>query len=153
MENTLYIKEKTKIRKSFRSLAHLKNWVIIDSEFEHKWFIYEKGNLLFKIQCEFLNNAVIIKLFMPFVLDITASAEIMLRPLLFERDMREILKSDHFALQGDTIFINKNIKLPVKSRFFTATIINQINEMLLSNLNISMILQSKLDYITEIKLN
>ena len=153
METALYIRSKNKLVKSFNFLHKLKHWLIIEAKDTDKWLVYEKGELLIRIECEFIIDSIIFKISKPIVEEVSKADEILLIPLLLEKDIRDIINTDKIILKDDNIYLYKILNLKLNAKNSNVIILNQINDLINSFDKLTTAFQSKLDYILQIKLN
>ncbi len=153
METTSYIKNKNKLKNAVQFIGQLKNWKVIEANGLNKWIIYEKGELLARIEYELTPENLLLKISTPVLDNVSISDEIMVRPLLLEKNIREILKSDRLVLIDDIFYLYKNVKIDIKKQNFKAHLLNILSEIITSVDIISVNVEIKINNFMQTRLN
>ena len=90
---------------------------------------------------------------MPFIDEVNKAIEILLRPLVLEKDIKEILGNDILNLQNETIYLTRNSKIKSSQRNVDVLLLNNIIELDQSCGKLGQILEAKVNFISEISLN
>ncbi len=90
---------------------------------------------------------------MPFIDEVNKAIEILLRPLVLEKDIKEILGNDILNLQNETIYLTRNSKIKSTQRNVDVLLLNNIIELDQSCGKLGQILEAKVNFISEISLN
>ncbi len=153
METKLQIKNKIKIKRIFKTLRSLKKWIIVEDNTSIKWFIYQNGELFVKVEGNISEDIIELKVLMPLFTEVNKAMEILLRPLVSEKDIREILKKESLTLQNETIYYTQKLTLKANTKYLAAIIIDNLNQMSNTGDILTHLVQAKADYISEIILN
>ena len=153
METELQIKNKNKLKRIFKTIGSLKKWTIVMDITSEKWFMYHRGELLIKVEGKFSEDIIELIVLVPIFSEVNTAVEIFLRPLVSEKDVRDLIKKDSLILQNETIYYIKTVILKANTKNLTAVLIEHINQISNTCDNLAQVVQAKADFISEINLN
>ncbi len=153
MEITNYIKNKKKIGTALQTISKIKKWLLIQGKETDIWYIFDNGELLFKIGINISGDLIALKITSPLIFEIETAAEIYLRQLFMDCDFRHLFGKISLDKKDDMIYLMKKISFKSKQVRLELYLLDQLNETLNHFEQISHVAESRIGIISQIKQN
>lgn len=153
MESTNYIKNKNRIKNTLQSISKLKNWVLVQDKKSDRWYIYDKGDLLFKIAGNISEELITLTFIFPFIYEMQIATEIFLRQSFMDWDFRQLFNKISINKKDDMFYLVKKVSIKKNRANLQLYLLDQINETLSDLERLSQAVKKRIEIVSQVKLN